>query len=212
MLTSILKFFNRFANNQEKMIAENKRLIIGLGNVGPKYHNTRHNAGFMVADKLAEIHNSPFADERYAAVSRFRIKNKQVVVIKPSTYMNLSGKAVSYYMDKEKISLENILVITDDIALETGQLRIRKKGGAGGHNGLQNIIDLIGSNEYARIRIGVGNNFSKGRQADFVLSPWENEEFEAVNKCVIDAANACESFVKSNIDLTMNQFNKKTIK
>lgn len=209
MLTPILKFFNRFANNQEKMIAENKRLIIGLGNIGPKYHNTRHNAGFMVADKLAEIHSSPFADERYAAVSRFRIKNKQVVVIKPSTYMNLSGKAVTYYMDKEKISLENILVITDDIALETGQLRIRKKGGAGGHNGLQNIIDLIGSNEYARIRIGVGNNFSKGRQADFVLSPWENEEFETVNKCIIEAAKACESFVKSNIDLTMNQFNKK---
>jgi len=210
MINSIIKNIFRFANKQDDMIAENKRLIIGLGNVGPKYHNTRHNAGFMVADKLAEIYNSPFADERYAAVSRFRIKNKLVIIIKPSTFMNLSGKALVYYMDKEKISLENTLIISDDIALETGQIRIRKKGGAGGHNGLQNIIDMIGTNEFARIRIGVGNNFSKGNQADFVLSPWENQEFETVKKCIIDAANACESFVKSNIDLTMNQFNKRS--
>lgn len=193
------------------MFAQNKIIIVGLGNIGEKYINTRHNIGFICADKIAEKHNSTFKDSRYGFVSEFKIKNKIVVLLKPSTFMNLSGNAVSYYLKKEKVSVQQMIIITDDIALPFGQIRIRKKGGAGGHNGLQNIIDVIGNSEFNRIRVGIGNDFSRGSQAEYVLSEWENDEKANLNIILESIVKISDNFVLSGIDNTMNIFNTKNI-
>ena len=205
----ITKLIHIFASRNEPMFAENKILIAGLGNIGDKYANTRHNAGFICADALSEKHGGRFEDVRFGFVSKIKVKNKTIVILKPSTFMNLSGRAISHHLQKEKIPLSGLLVLTDDIALPFGQVRMRKKGGAGGHNGLQNIIDVLGGSDYSRLRIGVGNDFSIGRQSDYVLSEWDDDELQKLGAIKKHVCGACESFALAGIDIAMNQFNKE---
>jgi PTH1 family peptidyl-tRNA hydrolase len=186
-----------------------KFLIAGLGNIGAEYENTRHNIGFQVLDALASSHDAKFVNDRLAYITEFRIKGRTLILIKPTTYMNLSGKAVNYWMQAEKISKENLLVITDDIALPFGTLRMKIKGSDGGHNGLKNIQETLGTTEYPRLRFGVGNEFSKGKQVNFVLGKWNDEEAKALEPRIKMAANMIESFATIGIQLTMTNFNNK---
>lgn len=184
-----------------------KYLIIGLGNPGDEYANTRHNIGFVVGDAFAFDRKVTFESARYASVARTALKGRSFIFIKPTTFMNLSGKAVRYWMAKEDIPLENILVIVDDIALPLGSLRLRKKGSDGGHNGLISIIEEIGTNEFARLRIGIGDDFAKGRQVDYVLSSWNKEEEEILLPKIRTAVEIIKSFALVGVDRTMNLFN-----
>ena len=152
-----------------------KYLIVGLGNIGDGYKNTRHNIGFTVLDALAKASNTSFTDKRYGAVCNIKYKGRTFILLKPSTFMNLSGNAVNYWLKKEKIPTENLLVIVDDIALPLGTIRLRPKGSDGGHNGLAHINTILSTSEYARVRIGIGNGFRKGSQVDFVLGVWNPE-------------------------------------
>lgn len=186
-----------------------KYLITGLGNIGDEYANTRHNIGFIAADALAQEAEAEFKSERYASVTKIRYRGKILVVIKPATFMNLSGKAVRYWMEKENIPAERILIITDDIALTAGSLRMRKKGGDGGHNGLENIIMTLGTEAFPRLRIGIGNEFSKGYQSDYVLSKWTTEEEKIMIPKMKTAIEMVKSFVVRGIDMTMTDFNNK---
>lgn len=186
-----------------------KYLIAGLGNFGNEYIHTRHNAGFLVVEELAKRHNAIFKDERLAAKTEFCLKNKILHVIKPNTYMNLSGRAIKYWMDKLEIPAVQILVITDDINLPFGKIRIKTKGSHGGHNGLANIEELIGTSEYTRLRFGVGNNFQPGRQVDYVLGNWSETEKETLKERIQICADAAESFVLTGAERTMNIFNTK---
>jgi PTH1 family peptidyl-tRNA hydrolase len=174
-----------------------KYLIAGLGNIGDEYAGTRHNIGFIVLDAFTRLSGVSFQSGRYADVARLRIKNKSLVLIKPSTYMNLSGKAVRYWLDAEKIPLENLLVVVDDIALPPGQLRLRMKGGAGGHNGLISIIEILGTEEFVRLRFGIGNNFAKGFQTEYVLGKWSKAEEELLVPKVAEAVEMIKTFVNS---------------
>jgi len=186
-----------------------KYLIVGLGNIGDEYADTRHNIGFIAADALAVSLKSTFSTDRYAAVAKGSIKGRMMIIIKPSTYMNLSGKAVRYWMQKEDILLENILVIVDDLALPLGALRMRTKGSDGGHNGLISIIETIGSTNFSRLRIGIGNDFSKGYQVDYVLGRWTSEEQKTLIPRIETTVDLVKSFVLIGPERTMNFFNKK---
>lgn len=186
-----------------------KYLIVGLGNIGAEYDATRHNIGFDVCDALVIKHGGQFKVERLAAMSEIKIKGKTVIVIKPTTYMNLSGKALKYWQEKEKIALENILVIVDDLALPIETLRIRGAGSHAGHNGLKDIEAMLGTNQYARLRFGIGNDYPKGRQADFVLGKWKKEELPYVLDKIRLSVEAVESFINAGLANTMNTFNKK---
>jgi len=184
-----------------------KYLIAGLGNIGEEYEGTRHNIGFSVLDFLAGKFNLEFEDRRYGFVCSFQFRGRQVILLKPSTYMNLSGHAVSYWMRKEKIELQNLLVIVDDIALPLGTVRMRPKGSDGGHNGLAHITSVLGTNEYARIRVGIGNSFPKGQQKDYVLSPWTPEEKQVVDEKTGIVADMILSFVTAGTEITMTRYN-----
>jgi peptidyl-tRNA hydrolase, PTH1 family len=186
-----------------------KYLITGLGNIGPEYAHTRHNIGFMAMDKLAETLKLVFESKRYAWRSEFRFKGKIFILIKPTTFMNLSGKAVAYWLKKENIPDENLLVIADDIALPLGTLRLRKKGSAGGHNGLISIIEHLGTNEFARLRIGAGNEFPLGSQVRYVLGEWTDEEKKILFPKIEIATEIIKSFGTIGMDRTMNAFNNK---
>ena len=186
-----------------------KYLIVGLGNTGDEYEDTRHNIGFIVADALAQEGKAVFKAERHAAMTKLSVKGRIMVVIKPTTFMNLSGKAVRYWMQKEDIPLENILVIVDDLALPLGALRMRKKGSDGGHNGLISIIEHIESTDFTRIRFGIGNDFAKGYQVDYVLGRWTGEETKTLIPRVKEAVEMIRSFVLIGPDRTMNVFNKR---
>ena len=186
-----------------------KYLIVGLGNIGAEYADTRHNAGFDVLDALAGASNISFAAARYGAVAELKYKGRTLVLLKPSTYMNLSGKAVRYWMDAEKIAPENLLVISDDIALPFGTLRMRTKGSSGGHNGLKNISELLGREDYARIRFGIGGNFARGQQIDYVLGTWTDEERKLLPARLKVFGDAVLSFAAIGAERTMNLFNKK---
>ena len=186
-----------------------KYLVVGLGNIGAEYDDTRHNIGFKVADYLNEDLKGTFTTGRLAQVSELRYKGRTMIVIKPTTYMNLSGKAVKYWMQQEKIPIENILVVLDEIALPLGTLRMRKKGSDAGHNGLANIIESLGTNVFPRLRFGIGDDFPKGKQIDFVLGKWKPSEIDTVNSRLDVAASFIKSFVTQGVDLTMNQFNNK---
>ncbi|MDR3119176.1 MAG: aminoacyl-tRNA hydrolase [Mediterranea sp.] len=185
-----------------------KYLIVGLGNMGDEYHNTRHNIGFMALDALVKASNTVFSDKRYGAVARLSLKGRQLFLLKPSTYMNLSGLAVRYYMQQEKIPLENMLVVVDDLALPFGTLRLKGKGSDAGHNGLKHIALTLGTENYARLRFGIGNNFPRGGQVDYVLSPFNEEEWETMNERLETVGEIVKSFCLAGIHITMNQYNK----
>jgi PTH1 family peptidyl-tRNA hydrolase len=186
-----------------------KYLIAGLGNIGAEYRNTRHNIGFNVLDALAGASNVVFEDVRYGAVGELSLKGRKLILLKPSTYMNLSGNAVRYWMTKENIPLENVLVVVDDLALPFGVLRLKQKGSDAGHNGLKNIQEVVGTNAYSRLRFGIGNDFPKGRQIDFVLGQWSDEELVALQPRIEIACDIIKSFCLAGIQNTMNQYNNK---
>ncbi|MDO5036302.1 MAG: aminoacyl-tRNA hydrolase [Porphyromonas sp.] len=187
----------------------NKYLIVGLGNIGPEYVDTRHNAGFMVVDRLAEELGATFESRRYGDRAEVRLKNKILILLKPSTYMNLSGNAVRYWLNEEKIPMENLLVIADELALPFGSLRIRTKGSSGGHNGLKHIEATLGSQAYARLRVGIGDDFSRGQQIAYVLEPFSEEERTKLPDISSEGAEIVKSFCLAGIEVTMNSFNKK---
>ena len=186
-----------------------KYLIVGLGNIGPEYRNTRHNIGFKVLDAFAEVSNISFSTQRYGDIAQVRVKNNVLVLLKPSTYMNLSGEAVRYWMNKENIPLENVLVIVDDIALPFGAIRIKGKGSDGGHNGLKNIAAIIGTQNYARIRFGLGNDFPKGAQIDYVLGNFTEEQEKLLPERLKIAIDAIKAFCLSGLTFAMNNYSNK---
>jgi PTH1 family peptidyl-tRNA hydrolase len=185
-----------------------KYLIVGLGNIGEGYKDTRHNIGFTVLDVMAMASNISFTDKRYGAISRMKYKGRELILLKPSTFMNLSGNAVDYWLKKENIPLENMLVIVDDLALPTGSIRMRPKGSDGGHNGLAHISSILATNEYPRIRIGIGNGFRKGAQVDYVLGTWDPEEKKFMEGRVAIVIEMIKSFAFAGLERTMTAFNK----
>ncbi len=189
----------------------NKYLVVGLGNIGDEYNFTRHNIGFDCADVLAAKHNGRFSIDRLASKATIKIKNKAIIIIKPSTYMNLSGKAFKYWMDKENILVENTFTIVDDLALPLSTIRIKGSGRDAGHNGLKNIQETLGHDKYPKLRFGIGSEFSKGAQINFVLGKWKPEELDFVKKKIMLSVEAIESFVMQGLDKTMNQFNNQLI-
>ncbi len=187
-----------------------KYLVTGLGNPGAEYFHTRHNIGFDVLDHMARHAEVFFSTERYGDVARLKIRGRQVLLLKPNTFMNLSGKAVNYWLQLEHISLQHLLVVTDDLALPTGTLRMRLKGSDGGHNGLKSINETLNTTDYARLRFGVGNEFAKGRQSNYVLSKWPEEEEKFVQEQIARAAEATRTFIAIGAVMAMNQFNTKS--
>ncbi|QNL49953.1 aminoacyl-tRNA hydrolase [Olivibacter sp. SDN3] len=185
-----------------------KYLIVGLGNIGPEYADTRHNIGFMVADELVKEAQASYSTLKYAFYSEFKLRGRTVYVVKPTTFMNLSGKAVNYWMHELRIPLQNILVIVDDLALPFGSIRIKPKGSAAGHNGLKSIEALCGGQQYPRLRFGIGDSYPKGRQIDYVLGPFDKEEQLELPGLIQHAVGAVKNFVSVGIELTMTNFNK----
>lgn len=186
-----------------------KYLIAGLGNIGSEYANTRHNAGFMALDAMAAANNILFDDRRYGFVANMSVRGRQVFLLKPSTFMNLSGMAVRYWLQKEKIPVENMLVIVDDFALPFGTLRLRGKGSDGGHNGLRNIAENIGTEEYARLRFGTGHDFQRGNQVDYVLGNFDEKSMKQMPELLKECGEIIKSFCLAGLAITMNQFNHK---
>jgi len=185
-----------------------KYLIVGLGNIGAEYADTRHNIGFMVADKLVQDIGAHYSTLKYAYYSEFKYKGRSIYTIKPTTYMNLSGKAVNYWMNTLKIPLEHVLAVVDDLAIPFGSIRIKPKGSAAGHNGLKSIEALCGGQQYPRLRFGIGDHYPKGRQIDYVLGPFDKEEQAALPELIEHAVEAIKSFTTAGLELTMTRFNK----
>jgi PTH1 family peptidyl-tRNA hydrolase len=186
-----------------------KYLIAGLGNIGREYDTTRHNVGFMILDAFAKASNVVFSDKRYGAVAEMRLKNRQLVLLKPATYMNLSGNAVRYWLQTERIPLENLLVVVDDLALPFGALRLKPQGGDAGHNGLKHIQETLNTAQYCRLRFGIGHQFPQGHQVDYVLSPFTEEERPLLPERIAAAGAAIESFCLSGVAHTMNRYNNQ---
>ena len=188
-----------------------KYLVVGLGNIGEEYAHTRHNIGFDVVTAFAQKHGGSFKQERLAFTSTIKIKGKTIVCIMPTTFMNLSGKAVKYWMDKEKIELTNMLVILDELAIPLNKLRLRPSGSSGGHNGLKDIEAVLQTNNYARLRFGIGNDYPKGKQVDYVLGKWLSTENLFVKKKIERSVEVIEDFILAGIDIAMNKVNKLEI-
>ena len=205
---SIASFFKFLQPKKEKPDMK-KFLIAGLGNIGKEYENTRHNIGFKIVDEVAEKFETSFSAEKLGDVATFRYKGRTFVLLKPSTYMNLSGKAIKYWMQKEKIGIDNLLVITDDLNIDFGTIRVKGKGSDGGHNGLKDIQEKLGTNKYPRFRFGVGNNYSKGRQVDYVLGEWNADEESQLIERLPTSANVVISFGTQGLANTMNSYNGK---
>ncbi len=186
-----------------------KFLIVGLGNIGSEYAHTRHNIGFDTLDAFAQASNAVFTDKRYGAIAEVKLKGHQLILLKPSTYMNLSGNAVRYWMQQEKIPVEQILVIVDDLTLPFGSLRLKPKGSDAGHNGLKNIQQLIGTQTYPRLRFGIGNDFPQGGQIDYVLGKIPEDQQQLKKERIEVACEMIKSFCLAGIQITMNQFNNK---
>lgn len=186
-----------------------KYLIVGLGNPGEQYAGTRHNTGYMVLDAFAKASNIIFEDRRYGFIAETSIKGRKVFLLKPTTYMNLSGNAVRYWLNKENIDIERLLVIVDDLSLPLGTFRLKGKGSNGGHNGLGNIQSVIGTQQYARLRVGIGNDFPKGMQVDWVLGKYDEDDLKVLNPNIETAVEIIKSFVLAGLDITMNKFNSK---
>ena len=206
-LFKLLKYI--FNTEKVKQSVMKKYLIIGLGNIGEKYKETRHNIGFKILDSFAKEESITFETQKLGDIATYKFKGRIFVLLKPNTYMNLSGKAVKYWMTKEKISIENILVICDDLNIPYGSLRLKPKGSAGGHNGLKDINDKLNTQQYARLRFGVGNSFSKGRQVDYVLGKWNKEELLEMPEKLDKIKNIIKSFGLIGVAKTMNEFNNK---
>ena len=211
ILSRLASLWTRRADNSVAAIVEHdmQYLIVGLGNIGDEYAETRHNIGFRVLDALATASNLVFEDRRYGFVTNLRVKNKRLLLLKPSTYMNASGNAVRYWMQKEKIPVERVLIVVDDLALPFGALRLRPGGSEAGHNGLRSITQCLGTQQYARLRFGIGNDFPRGGQVDFVLGKFGPEDLQAMPERVEMAGEIVKSFALSGIDFTMNHYNKK---
>jgi PTH1 family peptidyl-tRNA hydrolase len=186
-----------------------KYLIAGLGNIGAEYKNTRHNIGFQILDALAGASNISFNDKRYGFVAEYNYKARTFILLKPTTYMNLSGRALAYWLQKENIDISNLLVLVDDLALPFGTIRLRAKGGSGGHNGLENINQVLGRNDYARLRFGIGDNFHKGFQVDYVLGEWDKEEVKELPGKIDTCIEIIQSFGTIGTERTMNFYNNK---
>lgn len=203
-------FINIFKKNTpEDKIPMKKFLIVGLGNIGSEYANTRHNIGFKVLDYIANLEGISFQTQKLGDVAELKIKGRTLLLLKPNTYMNLSGKAVKYWLEKEKIEKENLLVITDDLNLAFGTIRIKTKGTDGGHNGLKNIQLLLNSSEYPRFRFGISDAFKKGKQVDYVLGEWDADEKEQLKERLTLSAEIIKSFALAGLNNTMNTFNGK---
>jgi PTH1 family peptidyl-tRNA hydrolase len=196
-------------NTETKEELMRKFLIVGLGNIGDAYKNTRHNIGFKIVDELAEENKTTFETQKLGDVATFRLKGRTFILLKPSTFMNLSGKSVKYWIDKENIAVENILVVTDDVNIDFGTIRLKAKGSAGGHNGLKDIQEKLNTQQYARFRFGVGANYSKGRQVDFVLGEWNKQETSELIERLPTSAKIITSFGTAGLANTMNTFNGK---
>ncbi len=207
----MLHFLKSLFKNEAPFLEESepmkKFLIVGLGNIGDAYSETRHNIGFKILDALAKAHDFAFEPAKLGAIGSFKIKGRSIRCLQPSTYMNRSGKAVKYWMEKEKIPLENVLIITDDINLPFGTLRLKTKGSDGGHNGLKDIQEQLQTTKYPRLRFGVGADFGKGRQVDYVLGKWNDEEKTQLQERMDRILKLLPSFVLSGVAITMNQFN-----
>ena len=184
-----------------------KYLITGLGNIGAEYLGTRHNIGFRVVNQLVESVNGQFTEERYGAIARVRVKSAELIVLKPNTFMNLSGHAVRYWLQKENIPVENLLVVVDDLALPFGHLRLKPQGSDAGHNGLKNIAQLLNTQSYARLRFGIGNDFPRGGQIDYVLGKFPPEQLQQIPASLDKAVEIIKSFCLAGIQITMNQYN-----
>ena len=207
-LLSVYMFFS-FFKRKKTLPDKMKYLIVGLGNVGNEYDDTRHNIGFEVVDALAKEKGQSFKLVSQAFKTEVKHKGRTFILIKPTTYMNLSGKAVRYWMQKEKISPENLLVVVDDLNIHFGKVRLKGKGSDGGHNGLKNITELLGNSNYPRLRLGIGDAFSKGKQVNFVLGKWDKAEREQLPEIIQSASQAILSFGTIGLPRTMNEFNKK---
>lgn len=207
MWSRIQRIFKSANSKAEAIPPMKKYLIAGLGNIGPEYAETRHNIGFKVLDAFAENREFTFESKRLGDLGNVKIKGRSIYCLKPSTYMNRSGKAVQYWMEKEKIPPENLLVITDDLNLPFGTLRLKTKGSDGGHNGLKDIQQVLGTTNYPRFRFGIGDEFSKGRQVDYVLGEWDETELEKLPERLKRSVALLESFVLAGPKITMNQFN-----
>jgi len=209
----MLSFFGRILKSkkatEEEIDHMKKFLIAGLGNIGPKYENTRHNIGFKVLDELAAKHEAVFTTQKLGDIAQFRYKGRTFILLKPSTYMNLSGKAVNYWLQKEKVAIENLLVVTDDLNLPFGTLRLKTKGSDGGHNGLKDIQSQLNTTKYNRFRFGISAQFSKGQQIDYVLGEWSDEENKELPERLKKSAELIESFGTAGVSNTMNSFNGK---
>lgn len=186
-----------------------KYLIVGLGNIGSEYQDTRHNIGFTILDAFAKASNVFFTENRYGSTCEVKLKGRTLILLKPSTFMNLSGNALRYWMQKEKIDIQNVLVIVDDLALPFGTLRLKPQGSDAGHNGLKNIQEVLGHNNYARLRFGIGSDFSKGRQVEYVLGKWTEAQAAAIPERAEQCASIIQSFCLAGTQLTMTQFNGK---
>lgn len=186
-----------------------KYLIVGLGNIGNEYQDTRHNIGFTILDAFAKASNVFFTENRYGATCEVKIKGRTLILLKPATFMNLSGNALRYWMQKEKVDIENVLVVVDDIALPFGTLRLKPQGSDAGHNGLKNIQEILGHNNYPRLRFGIGSDFSKGRQVEYVLGKWTAEQSAAIPERAERCGEIIVSFCLAGMQLTMTQFNGK---
>ena len=184
-------------------------LIVGLGNIGPEYWGTRHNIGFRIVNAVAEEAGANFMEKRYGSIAQVRVKSAEIILLKPNTFMNLSGNAVRYWLQKETISIENLLIVVDDLALPFGSLRLKPKGSHAGHNGLNHIEDVLETENYARLRFGIGNDFSRGSQIDYVLSPFAPEELEKMPERVKQASEMVKSFCLAGMDITMNLYNHR---
>ncbi|WP_114492476.1 aminoacyl-tRNA hydrolase [Candidatus Ulvibacter alkanivorans] len=208
----MLSFFRKlFSSETKQFITEDdpmkKFLIAGLGNIGPKYEHTRHNIGFKILDHLAETESLPWETQKLGAITVHKKKGRSFLLLKPSTYMNLSGKAVQYWLQKEKIPLDNLLVVTDDLNLPFGTIRVKTKGSDGGHNGLKDIQHTLQTTNYNRFRFGISDAFTKGRQVDYVLGEWSPEEEDKLQERLEKSVQVIESFGLAGVKNTMNQFN-----
>lgn len=216
---NVMQFLLRMFGEKSETISEDvnskdklemkKFLIVGLGNIGAEYVNTRHNIGFKILDYFANQENITFQTQKLGDVAEFKIKGRTILLLKPNTYMNLSGKAVKYWMEKENIEKENVLVITDDLNLSFGSIRIKAKGTDGGHNGLKNIQLLLNSTEYPRFRFGISDAFKKGKQVDYVLGEWSSEEKESLKERFQISSEIIKSFALAGLNNTMNLYNGK---